>query len=101
LRGVFKKNSVIRVKSNILDLPNFFGSPHIFGLAMPLVTARFNILFKSINVTKTINIFLAHFRFLKKKQIFLMLLGIMLAAPPAPKSPLISSNQQQKHLAYN
>jgi len=28
-----------------------------------------------------------------------MLLGIMHAAPPLPKSPLISSYQQQKHLA--
>jgi len=42
-------------------------------------------------------IFLAHFRFLKKLQIFLMLMGIMHAA--APKSPLTSSYQQQKHLA--
>jgi len=45
------------------------------------------------NVTKTINIFLAHFRFSKKLQIFLMLLGIMHAAPPLTKSPLISSYQ--------
>jgi len=42
-------------------------------------------------------IFLARFRFLKKLQVFLMLLGIMHAAPPLPKSPLISSYQQQKH----
>ena len=63
------------------------------------VTARFDVLFKSPNVTKTINIFLAHFRFLKKLQIFLMLLGIMHAPPPLPKSPLISSYQQQTHLA--
>ena len=27
------------------------------------VTARFDVLFKSLNVTKTVNIFLAHFRF--------------------------------------
>jgi len=46
------------------------------------VTARFDVLFKSLNVTKTINTFLAHFRFLKKLQIFLMLLGIMHAAHP-------------------
>ena len=57
------------------------------------------VLFKSLNVTKTINTFLAHFHFLKKLQIFLMLLGIMHAAPPLPKSPLISSYQQHKHLA--
>jgi len=37
--------------------------------------------------------------FLKKLQIFLMPLGIMHAAPPLSKSPLISSYQQQKHLA--
>jgi len=43
--------------------------------------------------------FLAHFRFLKKLEIFLMLLGIMHAAPLLPNSPLISSYQQQKHLA--
>jgi len=30
------------------------------------VTARFDVLFKSPNVTKTINIFLAHFRFFEK-----------------------------------
>jgi len=30
------------------------------------VTARFDVLFKSLNVTKTINIFLAHFRFFEK-----------------------------------
>jgi len=35
-------------------------------------------------VTKTKNIFLAHFRFLKKLQIFLTQLGIMHAAPPLP-----------------
>ena len=33
------------------------------------VIARFDVLFKSLNVTKIINIFLAHFRFLKKLQI--------------------------------
>ena len=54
-------------------------------------------LVKSLNVTKTIIIFLAHFRFLKKLQIFVMLLGIMHAAPPLPKCPLNSSYQQQKH----
>jgi len=59
------------------------------------VTVRFDVLFKSLNVKKTINIFLAHFRFLKKLQIFLMLLSILHAAPPLPKSPLISSYQQQ------
>ena len=31
-----------------------------------VVTARFDVLFKSLNFTKTIKIFLAHFRFLKK-----------------------------------
>jgi len=36
---------------------------------------------------------------LKKLQIFLMLLGIMHAPPYLPKSPLMSSYQQQKHLA--
>jgi len=30
-----------------------------------------------------------------------MLLGIMHAAPPLPKSTLISSYQQHKHLAWN
>jgi len=34
------------------------------------VTARFDVLFKSLNVTKTINIFLAHFCFLKKLETF-------------------------------
>jgi len=69
---------------------------HVF-LYNVLVTAR---LFKSLNVTKTTNIFLAHLRFLKKLQIFLMLLGIIIhAAPPLPKSTLISSYQRQKHLA--
>jgi len=43
------------------------------------VTARFDVLFMSLNVTKTINIFLAHFRFLKKLQIFLMLLHKMIS----------------------
>ena len=61
------------------------------------VTARFNVLYKALNVTKTINISLAHFHFLKKLQTFLMLLGIMHAAPPLPKSPLISFYQQQKN----
>ena len=65
------------------------------------VTAQFGVMFKSFNVTKAINIFLAHFHFLKKLQIFLMPLGIVHAAPTLPKSPLISSYQQQKHLAYN
>jgi len=51
------------------------------------VTARFDILFKLLYVTKTINIFLAHFRFLKKLQIILVLLSIMHAAQPVPKSP--------------
>jgi len=37
-------------------------------------TARFDLLFKSLNVKKTINIFLAYFYFLKKLQIFLLLL---------------------------
>jgi len=59
------------------------------------VTARFGILFKLLYVTKTINIFLVHFRFLKKQKIFLMLLGIMRTAPFLPKSPLIYSYQQQ------
>jgi len=36
---------------------------------------------------------------MKKLQIFLMLLGIIHAGPPLPNSPLISSYQQQKHLA--
>jgi len=48
----------------------------------------------SLNVTKTRNIFPAHFRFFKKLQIFLMLLGIMHAAPPLPNLhwyPLTSS----------
>jgi len=40
---------------------------------------------------KTVNIFLAHFRSLKKLQIFTMLLVIMYAAPLLPKSTLISS----------
>jgi len=65
------------------------------------VIAQFDVLFKSLNVAKTISIFLAHFRFLKKLQIFLMILGIMYAASPLPKSPLISFCQQQKHLAEN
>jgi len=60
------------------------------------VTASFDILFKLIYVTKTINIFLEHFRFLKKLQIILMLLSIMHAAPPLPKSPLISYYQQEE-----
>ena len=60
------------------------------------VTARFDVLLKSLKVTKTINTFLAHFRFLKKLQIFLMLLSIMHAAPPLPKSPLLSSYQQSR-----
>jgi len=78
-------------------------------------TALFDVLFKSLNITKAINILLAHFRSLKKLQIFSMLLGIMPAAPPLPKSPLISSYQVvdaffqshlvgpciYTHLAYN
>jgi len=39
------------------------------------ITTRFDVLFKSLNATKTINIFLAHFRFLKKQQIFLNAAG--------------------------
>ena len=61
-------------------------------------TARLDVLFKSPNVTRTINIFLGHFLILKKLQIFLMLQGIMHACPTPLKSPLISSYQQQKHL---
>ena len=60
------------------------------------VTARFDVLLKSLYVTKTINMFLAPFRFLKKLQNFLMLLGIMHAASPLPKTSLISSYKQQK-----
>ena len=62
-------------------------------------TKRLDVLFKLLHVKKTINIFLARFHFLKKLQIFLMLLGIMHAAPPLAKSTLISSYKQQKHLA--
>jgi len=65
------------------------------------VAARFDVLFKLLNVTKTIYVYLEHFRFLKKLQIFLMLLAIMHVAPPLTKSPLISSCQQQTHLAYD
>ena len=57
-------------------------------------TARFDVLFKSLNVTKTVDIFSAHFAFLKKLQVFLILLGIMHAAPPLPNLhwyPLSSS----------
>jgi len=64
-------------------------------------TERFDVLFKLLNVTKTINIFLAHYRFLKKLQIFLIILGITYAGPPLPKPTLMSSLQQQKHLAQN
>jgi len=49
------------------------------------VAARFDVLFKSLNVTKTINIFLAHFRFLKTLQIFLMQLGISACSPTPTK----------------
>jgi len=54
------------------------------------VTERFNVLFKLLDVTKTINIFLEHFRFLKKLQIFLMLLVIH-AAPPLSIDILLPS----------
>jgi len=64
-------------------------------------TARFDVLFKSLNVTKTIDIFLAHFRFFKKLHIFLMLLVIMHAVPPLPKSPLIFFYQQKKAFDLN
>jgi len=57
------------------------------------VTARFDVLFKLLNVTRTINIFPAHLLFLKKLQIFLMLLGIIHAALPLRKSPFVSSYQ--------
>jgi len=63
------------------------------------VTAGFHALIKSLNITKTVSVFLAHFRLLQKLQTFLMLLGIMHAAPPLPKRPLICSYQQQKYLA--
>jgi len=46
------------------------------------------------DVTKKINSFLTHLRFLKKLQICLMLLGIINAAPPLPKSPLITSSKK-------
>ena len=46
------------------------------------VTARF--VFKSLHFTKTTNIYLPHFCFLRKLQIFSMLLGVMHAAPPLP-----------------
>ena len=49
------------------------------------VTTRFDVLFKSLNVTKTINILLAHFRFLKKLQIFSMQLGIIACRPTPTK----------------
>jgi len=58
------------------------------------VTARFDVLFKSLSVKKTTNIFLAHLDFLKKLQIFLMLLGIIHAAHPYQNLhwyPLISN----------
>jgi len=42
------------------------------------------------------NISFAHFRHLENVQIFLMLLGIMHAAPPLPKSSLISSYRHKK-----
>jgi len=60
-------------------------------------TARFDVLSKSLNVTNTTNLFLVHFRCVKKLQNFLMLLGIMHATPPLPKPSLISSYQQQKN----
>jgi len=47
-------------------------------------TARLNVLFKLLNVKKTINIFLAHFRFSKKLQIFLMLLYWVSCMQPHP-----------------
>jgi len=47
------------------------------------VKARFDVLFKSVDVTYCI--FVAHFRFLKKLQIFLMLLGIVHVALPPTK----------------
>ena len=61
------------------------------------VTTRFDVLFKSLNVAKKINIFLAHFRFLK---IYLFnATGHHACSPTLPKSPLISSYQQHKHSA--
>ena len=63
------------------------------------VTARFDVLFKSPNVTKTINIFLAHFRFFKKAPNIFNATGHHACTPTPTKSPLISSYQQQKHLA--
>jgi len=64
------------------------------------VIARFDVLLKLLKIKKTINIFLAHFHFLKKLQISsLLLLGIMHVAPPFPQSLLISSYQQHKLLA--
>ena len=78
-------------------------------------TARFEVFFKLLKVTKIINIFLAHFRSLQKLKIFAMLLRTMPAAPLQPKSPLTSSYQVvdasfqsplvgpciHTHLAYN
>jgi len=49
------------------------------------ITTRFDVLFKSLNVTKTINIFLAHFRFLKKQQIFLNAAGHNACSPTTTK----------------
>ena len=56
------------------------------------VTARLDVFFKLLNVTKTINIFLIHFRSAAN----LLQLAIVHAALPLPKFPLISSHQEQK-----
>jgi len=45
----------------------------------------FDVLFKSLNVTKTINIFLAHFRFSKKQQVFLNAAGHNACCPTTTK----------------
>jgi len=50
-----------------------------------VVATRFDVLFKSLNVTKTINVFLAHLRFLKKQQIFLNAAGHNACSPTTTK----------------
>jgi len=52
-RRFSKQNSVIRIKSNILAPKKCFGSPQIFGLAVPLIMINFIKSFDKIQKYRT------------------------------------------------
>jgi len=60
----------------------FYSKPlHFSCISEVWVTVRFDVLFKSLNVTKTINIFLAHIHFFEKATNFFKATGHLACRP--------------------